>query len=735
MFKSKTNIILTIILLFLLVTGGFFAYKVLNPPIKAVNYEKMTAAEATAWFKENEIEDKCEIKQDYDDTVPEGQLIFQSIKEGTDIKEKVTLVYSKGKDPDSVISIPDLQTLDESKKWFEENGFSNVEYIYSGGDKEEGTVLSIDPKEASRKDKITIAVSGTESYEVPAFANKAEIEEWIKDKNIKVTYINEFSSLEEGKVIKQEPELVKNGGTLTITIASKSTKVNLPTNLLGISESDFLAKCKELGLTNVVKDNKGYYTTKTNVGKLAYYLPDGYINKDNKVIYRLSLGGYKFDASEYNGLTKEKAIEYIKELNNRNAQINPEIDLVDKETTDRTVGTLFGCEDISNTNKVQVSCFIAKGDVSSSDNADDVYLPTNLLGVSETEFLEKTKSLGLTNLTKDESGYYSTINPKGTIAYYDPDGDMKTNTKVTYKLSLGAYEFSENEYNGKTKSELDKYIKELSDKNAKVVLNTTDKESDKPSGTAFNCTASKEGITVKVSCNISKNIGQTSSKVTLPSNLLGKTEADFLSKCKELGFNNVVKDESGYYSTVNPKNTIAYYDPDGLLDISTKIVYKLSMGSYEFNSANYNGKTKEEAENYAAGLNNLNAHILLNITDTKTSSYNEGILFDCSSVKSGVDTNVSCKRAIKEEEKKATILNADKLISYYSTSTYEETAEKIKKYFSSAGFTNVSITGKESKKSVGQILNISVNGDNSYKQGEYPFSSQIVIEISNKLIN
>ena len=79
---------------------------------------------------------------------------------------------------------------------------------------------------------------------MPAFANKAEIEEWIKDKNIKVTYINEFSSLEEGKVIKQEPELVKNGGTLTITIASKSTKVNLPTNLLGISESDFLAKCK-----------------------------------------------------------------------------------------------------------------------------------------------------------------------------------------------------------------------------------------------------------------------------------------------------------------------------------------------------------------------------------------------------------------------------------------------------------------------------------------------------------
>lgn len=732
MFKSKTNIILTVILILLLAGGGVFCFKVLNPPVTAIDYQALTVEEATAWFKENKIEDLCEIKQEYDNEIPEGELIFQSIKEGAKITSKVTLVYSLGADPNSKIEIPDLKTIDECKKWFEENAFENVEYLYSGGDKEDGQVLSIDPKQASKKDKVTVALSGSQKYQVPEFKNKEEAEEWVKDKNIQIVYNQEYSNLAEGAIIKQSPSVVKNGEKLTIVLASKSDAVNLSTNLLGITEDDFLAKCKALGLTNVVKDDEGYYST-VEKGKLAYYLPDGNVSKNTKIVYKLSLGKYEFKASEYNGKTKSEAENYIASLNKKNAQINTELDLVEKSNSDYKVGTLFGCENIGKNNKVQVSCYISK-----TVSDAKVNLPTNLLGISENEFIEKTKSLGLTNVVKDDKGYYSSLNKKGTIAYYDPDGDISTGTKVIYRLSLGPYSFSENDYNGKTKSDLEKYVKTLNEINAKVKLSTSEKSSDKPSGTAFDCSSSKDGLTTKVSCYISGGTtnSSSSSKATLPTNLLGKTESDFLAKCKELGFTNVVKDESGYYSTVNAKNTIAYYDPDGELDKATKITYKLSLGAYEFSSSNFNGKTKEEATSYVSGLNNINAHITLNVSEAQTSSYEEGKLFDCSASKQGVETVVSCKKAIKQqEEKKATVLNADKLISYYSTSSFDETSSKIKKYFNDAGFTNVSLTGKESTKSVGQILSISINGNASYSQGEYPVSSQVAIEISNKLLN
>ena len=82
MFKSKTNIILTVILILLLAGGGVFCFKVLNPPVMAIDYQALTVEEAIAWFKENKIEDLCEIKQEYDNEIPEGDLIFQSIKKG-----------------------------------------------------------------------------------------------------------------------------------------------------------------------------------------------------------------------------------------------------------------------------------------------------------------------------------------------------------------------------------------------------------------------------------------------------------------------------------------------------------------------------------------------------------------------------------------------------------------------------------------------------------------------------
>ena len=101
-FKSKLNVVLLIILLALLGVGGFFGYKMfIKPDVLAINFSDMSSQEISAWFNDNKLSDKLVIEEDYDDTVAQGRVIYQSVKEGDPIKNKVTVIISKGKDPNS----------------------------------------------------------------------------------------------------------------------------------------------------------------------------------------------------------------------------------------------------------------------------------------------------------------------------------------------------------------------------------------------------------------------------------------------------------------------------------------------------------------------------------------------------------------------------------------------------------------------------------------------------------
>lgn len=677
MFKSKTNIILLIILIILLSTGGIICYKAINKPVVAIDYSNMSINEATAWFAENKVEEYLVIENEYSNDIEKDKLIFQSIKPEAKIADKVTLIFSLGPEhPKEKIPVENLKTLNEAKSYFENNGFTNIEYVEEiKADVENNIVISIEPIECYKTDKITVKI--------------AKNEESHKEAN--------------------------------------SSGIYLPTDLLGISESEFLSKCRELNLTNIVKDETGFYSNKIAKDKLAYYLPDGNVEANTKIVYKLSLGSYEFNEDDFNGKTLEEAENKIKFLNNMNAYIDKNIVTYNIETSKYTEGKLFECEASKDSGLTKIACNIATG---TKDNIT-VNLPTNLLGKTEQEFKNKCSELGLTNIVKDDSGYYSSINPKGTIAYYEPDGKIQTDTKVVYRLSLGPYEFDNSIFKGLTKSDAENKAKELNERNAKIDISFN--------GTGKNisdCTASKSGSTTKISCSLTNNTAPTiSNKATLPTNLLGYKEEDFIAKAKELGFTNLEKDSSGYYSTINAKGTIAYYDPDGELDKNTKIIYKISLGNYEFNASEYNGKTKADVQNYINQLNLLNAHVTLNTNDVLSNEYQSGILFDCSAKKDGINTTVNCNNSVFAEEKTATILSADKLISYYSTSSFDDTSNKIKSYFNDGGFTDVEIIGTKSTKTVGQILSVSVEGNKNYSQGKYVITAKILVEISNELIN
>ena len=101
---------------------------ILSRLVKVPEFENKLSTIATKWGNNNNIEVKEE--QKYDSKISEGIIISQSIKSGTRIFKgnQITIIVSKGKDPNEKIKVPDFKTVtaSEIKIWKEENELSNV---------------------------------------------------------------------------------------------------------------------------------------------------------------------------------------------------------------------------------------------------------------------------------------------------------------------------------------------------------------------------------------------------------------------------------------------------------------------------------------------------------------------------------------------------------------------------------------------------------------------------------
>ena len=142
--------------------------------------------------------------------------------------------------------------------------------------------------------------------------------------------------------------------------------------------------------------------------------------------------------------------------------------------------------------------------VSTGPNAGDiVHVPDNLLGLTEDEFVKKITDLGMVPSRLSTSYWCATI-PIGGIYSY-PDGDIPAGTTIKYSLSKGSYVFDANEYNGKTKDELNQMVHDLNNYNAFIGINYTNvMTKDHPVGKSYDCTSTKEGAKTVVACNIAQ---------------------------------------------------------------------------------------------------------------------------------------------------------------------------------------------------------------------------------------
>ena len=177
---------------------------------------------------------------DYDQTVPEGSVIRQSVKAGADVTRgtevKIVICSTEG-----LILVTDVKGMDAeaARKTLEASGLKvMIEEVY-GTDEDAGKVISQLPAAASyQKPDTTVVLTvskGAKRTTVPNVVgmSRSEATAVLKNAGFAVKTTEEYSSVGKGKVISQSPDggsSQKDGTTITIrvSIGSKPAETQPP---------------------------------------------------------------------------------------------------------------------------------------------------------------------------------------------------------------------------------------------------------------------------------------------------------------------------------------------------------------------------------------------------------------------------------------------------------------------------------------------------------------------------
>lgn len=639
-FSNKLNIFLIVLLVVLLGAGGFFAYNlyIKEPEVKAIDFTTMTETEIIAWANKNKVADKIEFKHEYDSTVKQGYVIYQSIKEGDVIEDKVMIIISDGEDKAGKIDIPvsNFKTKDEIEAWFKDNSFINVTYEFVKDDtKTDFEIISVEPTSAKSDDQVIVKVAQGKLVDVPDFSHYAdkEIDSWSKENNVKIIYEYKTSDSSKGSILSQSVKAgdkVSEGSSITLTISSGTSKTaTIPATYLGIDETKFIENLKSLGFTSLKKEDTTYFSATSKKGTIFSY-DDGTFPTTQVINYAISEGKYEFKEADYNDLTLEKAKEKVDSYNKRNAHIT--LKTTDADSDTHTKGTIYDCSSSFTSPNTTISCKLAKtGKESGSDtppSTTTAYIdPNNYLGYSESSFVSAIKKLGFTNVSKLDA-IYSTYQSKGNICYYLPDGNQKTSTKIEYKVSLGS--FNSSNFNGKSKSDAESYVSSINSSNgANMKLSLSDgSTSGHTENTIYDCSYNSSNNTV--SCKLAKSSG--SSKVTVPSissNPCGGTK----TSCSLNGLNYSIK----YVESDESEGTIISVDPNSGSSVNegSTVSVKISKGkqlayidvtsSYRSVSLTYD--TVEDTQQY---IESVLGDFDLSFSTEKNNDYKKGAIISIS---------------------------------------------------------------------------------------------------------
>lgn len=339
--KQKKKKIITIIVSIIVIIVIVIII-ILSRLVKVPNFENGLSTIATKWGNNNGIEIKEE--QEYNNEISEGMVISQSVKSGTRLFKgnQITIIVSKGKNPNEKIKVPDLKTstATEIKTWKEENELTNVTIKEDYSDTvDSGNIIGFEfdnvatnETNFTRSDKLTITVSkGKQSLTMEDFSNKtkADVNKWCSENNFNCNITEKFDkNTESGNVISQS---IKKGTQLDenskITfVISLGEGITIP-NYSNVSADD------SADVSDKVKVKVRYaYNMSVSYGKLiSQSVKSGTIKKadDNEVVLTYSLGVPYF--SSLNGTSESEIAKVFYEYNQKGVNFTYTIKYVDSE--------------------------------------------------------------------------------------------------------------------------------------------------------------------------------------------------------------------------------------------------------------------------------------------------------------------------------------------------------------------------------------------------------------------
>lgn len=231
--------------------------------VEIIDFTNETKLYAISWLEKYGF--KVETIEDYSDTIDEGYVINQSVKNEikSPLEEIITLTISKGKK----ILAPDISsmTVSEINKWAIENEVK-ISYIEEYSDEIKlGDVISssINQGELIDKDqKVKIAISKGK-LEMINVTSVNEFTNWAENNNISynINYLNS-DTVKKDNIIScshKPGDVIKKDDTVILTV-SRGKEISIP-NFVGMNKSDIQSKCTTINLSCSFK--YGGYTENT----------------------------------------------------------------------------------------------------------------------------------------------------------------------------------------------------------------------------------------------------------------------------------------------------------------------------------------------------------------------------------------------------------------------------------------------------------------------------------------
>lgn len=217
---------------------------------KVVDFSNKSLSEVVLWASKNNI--TLNQEYEYNDMIPEYNIIFQNKKAGTSIKKikELTVSVSEGPSPYKEVIVPDMTTWDSDRvlSFINKNYLSNISLEFVNSDKEKNTVIEQDKKgNLKRNDEIKLTFSyGEEEINEVNLSNlcgksKFEALFYLKQNKINYEIKEDFSnSVKRGYVMSQDikpGKLIKVSDDKVVLTISKGKKIKVP-NLVNMSVTE-----------------------------------------------------------------------------------------------------------------------------------------------------------------------------------------------------------------------------------------------------------------------------------------------------------------------------------------------------------------------------------------------------------------------------------------------------------------------------------------------------------------